>query len=249
MLLLAIPVWAQSAAPVDAARLHATRESLQQLMLSYEQAAQSPSLSAEEQVRARAEAALIRSRLQEGDFQAGDEIALVLEGYADLSTTYTVDPNRSIALPMVGTIPLHGVLRSELQGHVEQNVGRYIRDPRLRTESTIRLMVLGGVGRPGYYAVPSNALVTDVITMAGGTTGGSRLTKIRIERDGDRLIGDRPLQDAIIAGRTLDQLSVRAGDQVIVPGPRGQNLRAALGWVGAAGSAIWAITRIARWAR
>lgn len=249
MLLLAIPVLAQDAGSADAARLHASREALQQLMVSYEQAAQSPSLSAEEQAQARAEAVRIRARLQEGDFQVGDEVTLVLEGYDDLSTTYTVDPTRSIVLPMVGTIPLRGVLRSELQGHVEQHVGRYIRSPRVRTESTIRLMVLGGVGKPGYYAVPSNALVTDVITMAGGTTGGSRLTKIRIERDGARLIGDRQLQDAIIAGRTLDQLSVRAGDQIIVPGPRGQNVRAVLGWVGAAGSALWAITRIARWSR
>jgi polysaccharide biosynthesis/export protein len=182
---------------------------------------------------------VLRTRLEEGDFQTGDQITLFVDTHPDLSGTYVVEPTRTIAIPGVGDIPLRGVLRSELQGHLTQHLGQFVRSPRVRAQSTIRIMVLGGVGQPGFYSVPSHALVTEVIDSAGGTGRESRLTNIRIERDGERVIAGRQLQDAIIAGRTLDQLGVRAGDRVVVPEARGPQIREYLGWIGAIGGVLW----------
>jgi protein involved in polysaccharide export with SLBB domain len=222
---------AQSA-PVDARGLHASRAHLEQLLASYENRAAARELGDEERLRNRAEADAVRARLQEGDFQTGDQIALLVMGHPDLSETYTVDATRSILLPNIGVIPLQGVLRSELEAHLTEHLAQYVRQPRVRAESTIRLLVAGGVGNPGYYSVPSHALITDVLELAGGTGRESRLTRIRVERNGQRIIAGRNLQQAIIAGQTLDQLNIRAGDRVIVPERTNYRaLRDAL-WVG-----------------
>src|SRR5438034_6586175 len=68
------------------------------------------------------EARLIRSRLANGDFQPGDRIFLRVEGEQQLSDTFTVGPGPAVVLPEVGAVPLDGVLRSELQGRLQQQL-------------------------------------------------------------------------------------------------------------------------------
>jgi polysaccharide biosynthesis/export protein len=225
----------------DSRGLHATRAELERVLGVYEQAAGTTNASSEEAIAARTEAALIRTRLEEGDFQVGDQVTIYVDGQTDLSNSYVVEPTRAIVIPGVGSVPLRGVLRSELEGYLTEYLGRYVRSPDVRAASTIRIMVLGGVGRPGFYSVPSHALVTDVIDAAGGTGHQSRLTGIRIERNGQRVVGGKQLVDAIIAGRTLDQLNVRAGDRVVVPEARSQRVREYMGWVGAIGGLAWTL--------
>jgi polysaccharide biosynthesis/export protein len=214
--------------------LHATRAELEQLLSAYQARGDAQS----------GEAAAIRTRLEEGDFRTGDQVTVVVETHPDLSATYTVEPNRTIAVPGVGSVPLRGVLRSELQPHLTEYLAQYVRSPRVRAQSTIRIMVLGGVGRPGFYSVPAHALITEVIDSAGGTSRDSRLTSIRIERNGERLMEGQPLQEAIIAGRTLDQLSVRAGDRIVVPQRRTNNIREVMGWTGTLLGLTWAVLRL-----
>jgi polysaccharide biosynthesis/export protein len=225
----------------DPRGLHATRAELESLLEAFERQASASNLSTEQAVATRAEAARIRVRLEEGDFQVGDEVTLSIDGQGELSKTYVVEPTRSIAIAGVGSVPLRGVLRSELEGYLTEYLGRYVRSPQLRAASTIRIMVLGGVGKPGFYSVPSHALVTDVIDAAGGTGRESRLTGIRIERNGQRVIGGQAMVDAIIAGRTLDQLNVQAGDRVVVPEARSQRVREYIGWVGALSGLAWTL--------
>jgi protein involved in polysaccharide export with SLBB domain len=238
---VAVGAEAQTATTSDSPRLHATRAELEQLLAVYEQRAATSGAGTEDRISSQADAAMVRHRLQEGDFQAGDEVTVFVDGHAEISETYTVDPSRSILIPGVGAVPLRGVLRSELDDYLSNYLGQYVRNPRVRAGSTIRLMVLGSVGSPGFYSVPSHALVTDVIAAAGGTGANSRLTRIRIERDGRRLMSESELQDAIIEGRTLDQLNVRAGDRVVVPEARSVQVREILSWTGAISSVVWLI--------
>lgn len=212
--------------------LHATRAELQQMVAARDG-------------RSAAELEAIRNRLEEGDFQTGDQVTITVVTHPDLSGTYTVEPDRTIVLPNIGPVSLRGVLRSELEPHLNQYLSRFVREPRVRARSTIRLMVMGGVGRPGFYSVPSHALITEVIDSAGGTGRDSRLTSIRVERDGRRVIDGQPMQDAIIAGRTLDQLNIRAGDRIIVPERRDLARNMQLLWV-VTGliSAVYTVTRI-----
>ncbi len=202
----------------DPAQLHMTRESLEELLARYEQATRSTAYSEELRARARYEAGLIRVRLEEGDFQVGDQIQLAVEGQPELTSTFQVAPGRVLILPVIGEIPLKGVLRSELEDHLTKSLGRFIVEPKVRATSQIRISILGQVASPGFYVVPSEVPLTDALMLAGGPAQHAELTKIYVERGGERIWGGEALQAAIIEGRTLDQLSLRAGDRIFVPG-------------------------------
>ena len=163
------------------------------------------------------EAAAIRTRLARGDFVVGDRILLTVEGEQALSDTFTVGLGGQLTLPLIGTVPLEGVLRSELQQYLTRRLAQNLRDPEVRTRAFVRLSIQGAVTHPGYYGVPADALLSDALMAAGGTTQEANVTRLRIERDGKPVWEGKALQQAIAEGRTLDGAGLVAGDQVIVP--------------------------------
>jgi polysaccharide export outer membrane protein len=204
----------------EIARLQMSREELKELLARYEAAARTPSADKELNERARYEAALIRARLDEGDFKVGDRIDLSVQGEPTLSTPFTVATGNVLRLPTIGDISLHGVLRSELEPFLAAEIGRYLKAPVVRAQALIRISVLGAVATPGYYVVPADALLTDALMTAGGPSSAAKFSAIRVERGKDRIWQGDPLQHAITEGRTLDQLSLRAGDRIVVPTER-----------------------------
>lgn len=203
--------------------LQATRPALEELLQRLEETAKLPGSS-----EARAEAAAVRTRLVEGDFQAGDRILLRVEGppppedgprsvEQQLSDTFTVSADRSIWLPVIGLVGLRGVLRSELEPHLRNEVARFIREPVVRARSLIRVSVVGAVSRPGFYFMPTDALLSDALTAAGGLAADAKLPKLRIERAGRAVWEGAELQTALAQGRTLDDMHLSAGDQFVVP--------------------------------
>ncbi len=212
--------WAQSPDHGAAMRLLMTRAELEELIAAYNRSAGSNPARPDLQALARQEIELIRSRLADGDFQTGDQIALRVQGEAQLTGNFAVVAGRegaSLRLPLIGDIPLKGVLRSEVESHLRTQIGRFIRDPVVYAEATIRISVLQGVERPGFYPVAAEQLLTDVLMTAGGPSQRAKLDEIRIERGKEKIWTGAELQRAITEGRTLDQLSLRAGDRIIIP--------------------------------
>jgi len=215
-LLLVTPMVARAQDAWDPTRVYASRAGLDSLAHRFELAAESPAYSEVLRGEARAEANALRLRLREGDFQVGDRIVLVVEQESTLTDSFTVDQGPALRLPSLGRLSLAGVLRSELEDHLRQELAKYLKDPVVRARTSIRIMVTGEVGQPGFYAVPSELLVTDVLAQAGQVTPRADVSKIRIER-GNRVIWDNEvLGSEIVEGRTLDQLGVRAGDRLVV---------------------------------
>lgn len=207
---------AQSGAP-DPRSLQLTREQLEQTLAEYERAATSPGYSSSLREQAEQEAALIRQRLEQGDFQVGDRIVLIVRGEQRLSDTLTVEPGPRVTPADIDPIPLAGVLRSELQPYLQEVIARYVRDPIVEARSLIRLGVMGQVGRQGFYVLPASMLLENAIMAAGGPAPNADLDELRIERGPDVVWEGAALADALVQGRTLDQLSLRAGDRIIVP--------------------------------
>jgi len=230
LLALAAPWGAQMAAQAtataswDPGQLELTREDLTRLMAEYEQVTGSSAYSGSVREQARRDVAAIRERLDAGDFRVGDRVVLRVEGYPEFPDTLLVEPGPRVSLPTLGTISLHGVLRSELQAHLTEEIGRYIRNPNLEARSLIRISIQGEVGSPGFYVVPANALLSDILMLAGGMSGDANLRSMRIERGTQRIWEGEVLQEMLVEGRTLDQLNVRAGDQIVVPERRGSVL-------------------------
>jgi hypothetical protein len=220
-----------------------TRAELQAMLERYEGAANVGSGAAREE--ARAEAALLRQRLEEGDMRVGDRVLLDVMGYPQLSDTFPVTAGRLLVLPEVGDVPLAGVLRSELEEHLRTHLARFYRSPVVRARALVRLEILGAVGRPGYYAVPSDVLVSDALMHAGGPSGNADLQRVRLQRGRQVLWEGERMRQAMQEGRTLDQLSVQAGDGIHVPerGSRFNWLREGLMIASGVATLIWALER------
>jgi polysaccharide export outer membrane protein len=171
-------------------------------------------------VRERAEENIqfIETRLEQGDFQAGDLIGLFVEGHQEVfPDTVVVEAGPALLLPNVGTISLKGVLRSELQDHVAREISRFIRDPIVRVYPTIRVTFEGQVGRPGFYSFPAGLPIGDAIMAAGGPTGTARMGSIKIKRGSDVLFSGNEVDGFIAQGRSFDQLGFKPGDEVNIP--------------------------------
>lgn len=211
------------------AQLHASRAELQALLAGYDQSAKSSGYSQRLRDRARYEAALIRQRLDEGDFQVGDRIALIVEAEPTLSDTLVVTSGITAVLPTGDTLSLRKVLRSELQDKLQQAMARVVKQPTVHTETFLRIGILGAVGQQGFYELRSDALLTDVLNKVG-IPGTAVLTDMKVERSKKTIWDGEPLQQALSEGRTLDQLSLRTGDVISIPsqGPgKGSILRTA----------------------
>jgi protein involved in polysaccharide export with SLBB domain len=201
--------------------VHISRDSLVELLKRSEQTASSRAYSDALRDRARKEAELLKSRLQAGDFQVGDRIILQVERQTELTDTFTVRPGPSITLPQLGEFSLAGLLRAELEGKLAEHLKKFIVDPKVQAVPLMRIWIEGGVTTPGVYLVPAQSLITDALMQAGGTTREARVTAIRIERDNRRIWEGEALQRAVTEGRTLDQLSLKAGDHIVVEEIRG----------------------------
>ena len=239
---------AQGPADWDAGRPQMTRAELTALLERLDLLAQSSAYSSALRGQARDEAAMVRARLEQGDIRVGDQVALTVEGEQALTQTFTVRPGESLTLPGIGEVPLHGVLRSELEEHLRTLLSRYIRDPVVQAESLVRVTITGGVGTPGFYAVRADQLLSDAIMSAGGPAIGADLNQIYIERAGQRIWSGAYLQQAMTDGRTLDQLSLQAGDQIVVPlqrpGVGSMVMRAGLGLLSTAALVVTILAQV-----
>lgn len=246
LLIWAAAGWAQVPERDARMRLLMTRSELAELLARYE--GNSAQLTST-QVNAltRREVEMIRTRLEEGDFQVGDQINLQVQGEDQLTGNFAVvsgPEGAALRLPVIGDIGLKGVLRSEVEAHLRLEIARFIRDPRVNARSMIRISVLEGVTRPGFYPVSAEDLLTDVLMTAGGPSPRARLDQIRIERGKDKIWSGDALQQVITEGRTLDQLSLRAGDRIIIPERTDRNWVTILQAGAIVVPAVFALTRI-----
>lgn len=238
---------AQTSAPAiewESSQAHITRAELEVMLTRYQEAAESNAYSRNVREQARWNAREIQRRLEEGDFRVGDRIALYVARETELTDTFAVRSGRVLTLPQIGEIPMDGVLRAELQDHLEQEIGRYIRDPVVRANALIPLTVTGAVGNPGFYTFASDALVTDILMDAGGPGGQANLDNIKVERQGETIWEGDELQRAITQGRTLDQLNLQPGDRVVVPEGGGWNWREFRWILGTVSAAIVLLSRV-----
>jgi len=195
----------------------ATRDTLEGLARRLEAVARAAAENKATRAEAARAAARVRARLSAGDFTVGDRVALVVEGEKELSDTFVVGPGRRLALPGIADVPLDGVLRGELPDYLTRRLARNLRDPFVRAQAFVRVSVQGAVVRPGYYWVPAESQLSDALMHAGGMTPEADIKRVRIERNGEPLWEGRIVEQAIAAGRTLDETGLMAGDQFFVP--------------------------------
>jgi len=224
----------------------ATRTQLESIATDAEHAANSGTLSGAARSAKEATAFVLRQRLRDGDFQPGDRIAITLDGAVKLNDTVVVRSGRTIVLPDIPEISLAGVLRSELQGHLTTELRRYIRDPQVQTRPLIRVAVSGAVGRPGFYSIPADGLLSDLITLAGSPSPRVEFSRSSIRRGSEVLWNGESVQTALSDGLTIDALLLQSGDEVVVGEARQLNWMAVLQGVTTAGGVLGVLYTLTR---
>jgi hypothetical protein len=220
---MASPANAQNAYNGDSGLLFATRAQLEAILERYRAAGDASGYSEAIREVANDEADLIRYRLTEGDFEVGDEITLTVPGQTALSTTFTVQPGKLLILPEIPQMSLRGLLRSELSAALQKHLEQYFVNPQVFVTTSIRLQVEGEVGNPGFHVVSADQRFPDMLASVGQPTRTARTEKIKIRRRDETIWDGDELQQAIVEGRTLDQLSLRAGDIIEVPAQSNQS--------------------------
>jgi SLBB domain-containing protein/polysaccharide biosynthesis/export protein len=199
------PAIAQSSTRVESRQNFETRAQLE------------AQLKAAEAKGQKSDAWLMRYRLEHGDFQDGDRIAVrIIRGAMTFSDTVVVRDGKKMHLPQLGDISLEGVLRSELHAKLTEELGKLIRDPAVEAISFVRVGILGNVGRPGFYYVPADVPISDVLMMSGGPTPMADLDKVSVRRNGDIIIDEKNTRVALSNGISLDLLHMLAGDEITV---------------------------------
>ncbi len=193
-----------------------TRAALEAALAEAEQIANSSGYSDQLREQKRMEASLIRSRLLEGDFFPGDQIVVSVAGDTAASATLTVGPGRVISLLGLPDIQLNGVLRSEVEGYLRQQLARYIRNPEVKARPLLRLSITGGIGAPGFYQLDPDVLVSAALMTAGGITNATELDRTKVLRNNEEVVSGEQFARAVREGATLDQLNLRAGDEIVV---------------------------------
>ncbi|HYD53575.1 MAG TPA: SLBB domain-containing protein [Gemmatimonadaceae bacterium] len=243
LVLLSSESIAQSGAP--GRRSLARRSQLDSLASAAEQAALT---SRDKKVaqRKRGEAERLRARLRDGDFKVGDRVILAVPGNAELSDTMTVRSGLRIELPNLESVPVAGLLRSELQPTMEQHIAKYVKDVRVSATPLTRVAVTGEVARPGFYSFDSDILLSDVIMQAGGPTVTADLRKMSIRRGGSELWSAGDTRAAISLGYTLDEFGLEAGDELVIGRKRELGSQTVLGVVAGIGSLLGIVVALSR---
>lgn len=212
LLLHAVPAVAQGSGPT----FRATRADLAARATTLESIAANGDSSKLARARARRDAARLRERLREGDFQVGDRIILQVLNDAALSDTFSVAAGRVLPLTNLGMVPLTGVLRSELTAHLQRELGKYFKEPQVTATPLVRVGVLGAVARPGYYALSPDIVVTDAVMQAGGPSTNADFARSIVRRGAQELFTSADFRVIAREGHTLDDMNLLAGDEIVV---------------------------------
>jgi protein involved in polysaccharide export with SLBB domain len=191
---------AQKPTPVPPARVQATRAELEGI------AARPP------KGMSPADLASVQSRLAVGDFAVGDKVQIDVQGDATYSGTFPVREGRLLALPSLPTLSLEGVLRSEADSVISLFLAKYIRDPQVTVTPLIRIGILGGVNLPGYYDVPAQSLLSEMVMSAGGLGAFGQMKRSKVNRGNEEVLDSKAVSVAITNASTLDVLNLQSGD-------------------------------------
>ena len=227
-------------------RRQSTRAELEEQAKAAEEAA---AAARDQNIRAKllADANIRRQRLKNGDFAPGDRIMLQVYDDSVLTDTFTVRVDRMLRLPNIPDIPLQGVLDSELEPYLTKALSVYLKEVRLTATVLVNLGVLGAVGHSGFLTVPADQALTDVLTTAGGLSGSADLDKTYVRRGPQTVIDAKGFADALRRGKTVGDVSIRDGDQIIVPDKTSRtNLQSVVGVVGAVAGLLWAVRLVRR---
>jgi protein involved in polysaccharide export with SLBB domain len=140
----------------------------------------------------------------------GDILKIEIWREEDMTGEYVVDEAGEVTLPLLGTKRVTGIAIRELRATLIEEYRVHLRNPSISITPLRRINVLGEVNKPGLYPLDPTVSLAGAVAMAGGTTPGGDLNRVRVIRDGETI------RERVGAAETLTSLDIRSGDQIIV---------------------------------
>jgi polysaccharide biosynthesis/export protein len=140
----------------------------------------------------------------------GDVLRVDVWGQTQFSGQFLVDETGHLQYPVIGDIQVSNLTVAELRDRMRQGLEQIFKSPFVTVAPLFRMAVLGEVRSPGLYTVDPTLSVLDVVAMAGGPSQSGNMNKIRLLR------GGQEQQLSLKQGRSLQEMGVRSGDQIVV---------------------------------
>jgi len=141
----------------------------------------------------------------------------------ELAARVQVRPDGKIDLPLVNDIQASGLTTRQLREAITAGIRRFVPDPtvsimvvELRSQT---VSIIGGVAKPGIYALGGPTTVMELVAKAGGFLDFAKVKEVQIVRQ----VNDRAWRfffnyKNYTAGRDFAQnIVLQNGDVVIVP--------------------------------
>ncbi len=174
----------------------------------------------------------------------GDQIDITVADYPEFTGTKTVMPDGSIALPVVGQIPVANQTSIEAATRLKTALDRYLRNPVVTVSLTqlrpVNVTVVGEVFRPGPVQITlsrnltaKDSSPTDLPTIpaaiaaAGGVTSKADLQHVQLLRSNDRAGAKTTLDlESALMGQAAvpPNLMVHDGDTIVIPKRTGDGI-------------------------
>ncbi len=144
---------------------------------------------------------------------AGDQLRITVFNEADLTGTFQVGSQGTIAYPLVGEVRAAGSTVGEFTQTLQEALRAYVRSPDVSVEvANYRpFFILGEVQRPGTYPYSASLTVLNAVATAGGFTYRANQSRVYIRHANEQQEHVLPLT---IATPVLPGDTVRIGERM-----------------------------------
>lgn len=151
----------------------------------------------------------------------GDAIAVTISPRSkDYSFNGTLDRQGNLSVPLIGLVNLQDLTITDAQTKLQKAFAEYLVNPKvgviLGTARAVKVMVMGEVAKPGFYALQDPRLPVALVE-AGGTTRFADLRIVQVQRNSEHGLATEqrfdlftPLKD----GNDLPDLRLMDGDVI-----------------------------------
>ncbi|MCU0536914.1 MAG: polysaccharide export protein, partial [Hydrococcus sp. Prado102] len=155
----------------------------------------------------------------------GDGISVIVQDFPEFSFSGVIGSDGNVLAPILGKVPLVGLTIQEVETKIAYELGRrFLREEpqviaSLASPRPVQLTLLGEVGRPGFYTLPSGTSIVSILLSAGGATPKADLRSIIVRRpllDGTILEEKVDLYTPLLKGQKVPEVLLQGGDTVIV---------------------------------
>lgn len=175
-------------------------------------------------------------------FIPGDAVSIstLPDSTSLLNNVFPIDDRGYVELPVYGKTKISHMTRDQFVAFIREQYKDELIYPNIQVKPMIRISVLGGVPRPGFYYFDEERSLWEVMYEVGGTMDENGLKEMRWKRSGKNV--EENLIPSLQTGISLKRMGFRSGDQIWVKSPNKpgklERARSYLTFVTAAASAL-----------